>query len=132
MNEDSGETERPVAGLTRRETLKRGAIVGGALVWVTPVVQALTLDAAHADPASGESQPTPRPSPTTEVIGEKQGPGGPGTAVEGGKLPYTGSHVGTLGAVGLGVLATGAALGAAASRRKGKHAGSAGEAPAEN
>lgn len=36
-NEDSG--------LTRREMLRRGAIVGGTLLWVTPAIQSLTPSA---------------------------------------------------------------------------------------
>ncbi len=32
-------------GLTRREVLRRGAIVGGTLLWVTPAIQSLTPNA---------------------------------------------------------------------------------------
>jgi hypothetical protein len=88
------------------------------------------MDAAHADRASGgQKDPDPSPSvtpsvlptkvgpPTPDVLGDKHGP-------DDGKLPYTGSEVGALGAVGLGLLATGAALGgAAAAARKGRNHG---------
>jgi hypothetical protein len=38
--------------LTRRETLKRGAALGGALIWSVPAVQSLTMTAASAQPPS--------------------------------------------------------------------------------
>jgi hypothetical protein len=113
------------SGLTRRETLKRGAVAGAALVWTTPIVQALSMDAAHADPASGGqkgSSPTPSVLPTKigpspDVLGGKKGPGD-------SELPYTGSDTGRLGALGLGMVATGAALGVvAAAARKGRQHG---------
>ncbi|MEX1005551.1 MAG: hypothetical protein WD156_09295 [Acidimicrobiia bacterium] len=36
------------AGLTRRDILKRGAVLGGALVWVTPAVQIVGMGRAKA------------------------------------------------------------------------------------
>ena len=44
-------------GSTRRDVLKRGAIVGGTLLWATPVIQSLGLRAAAAD--AGTVQPSP-------------------------------------------------------------------------
>lgn len=41
------------AGIDRRTMLKRGAIVGGALVWTTPVVQSI------ASPAFAQTSPGP-------------------------------------------------------------------------
>jgi hypothetical protein len=35
-------------GLTRREALKRGAVLAGGLVWATPVVQAVGMSPAYA------------------------------------------------------------------------------------
>lgn len=35
-------------GLSRRQTLKRGAAMGGALLWATPAVQSLTMKPAYA------------------------------------------------------------------------------------
>jgi hypothetical protein len=46
------------AEITRRETLRRGAALGGALLWSVPVVQ--TLDMTHAF-AALPSGPTPGP-----------------------------------------------------------------------
>ncbi len=40
--------------VTRREILKRGAIVGGGVLWVTPVVQTLGMGRAYAAATSGD------------------------------------------------------------------------------
>ena len=43
---DTGKQEpNEDSGLTRREMLRRGAIVGGTLLWVTPAIQSLTPNA---------------------------------------------------------------------------------------
>jgi hypothetical protein len=55
-----------VEGITRRDLLKRGARIGGA-VWAIPVVQALNMAPAQAsgsgyyptDPVSGDQPPQP-------------------------------------------------------------------------
>ena len=39
-------------GLTRREALKRGAVIAGGLVWATPVVQAVGMSRAYANDTS--------------------------------------------------------------------------------
>ena len=39
-------------GITRRDLLKRGAALGGAVVWATPVVQTLGMGRAFAQTAS--------------------------------------------------------------------------------
>jgi hypothetical protein len=39
-------------GLTRREALKKGALLGGALIWTTPAVQAIGILPAHAQEVS--------------------------------------------------------------------------------
>ena len=41
-------------GVTRRDILKRGALVGGALVWATPVVQTIGMQRAQAQVVSPE------------------------------------------------------------------------------
>ena len=38
--------------LTRREALKRGAVIGGTVLWVTPVVQTLGMGRAYAQTPS--------------------------------------------------------------------------------
>lgn len=47
-------------GVSRRSALKRGAIVGGALVWTTPVVQSL------ARPAFAQDAGSPLPGETSD------------------------------------------------------------------
>lgn len=42
---DTGKRDPSDEGLTRREMLRRGAIVGGTLLWVTPAIQSLTPNA---------------------------------------------------------------------------------------
>jgi len=39
-------------GISRRDALKRGLLVGGA-IWVVPAVQVVTMTEAHAETASG-------------------------------------------------------------------------------
>lgn len=43
------------SGLSRREALKRGAVVAGA-AWIAPAVMALPLSSASADSPSGMSR----------------------------------------------------------------------------
>jgi len=50
-------------GLTRRETLRRGAALGGALLWSVPTVQSLTMTAAHA-----QASPVPNDGPDISYI----------------------------------------------------------------
>jgi hypothetical protein len=56
MDQDNAAPE----GVSRRSALKRGAIVGGALVWTTPVVQSL------ARPAFAQDAGSPLPGETSE------------------------------------------------------------------
>lgn len=52
--------EREQAGISRRSLIKRSAIVGGAAVWATPVVQSFTSPAgAQGLPTSGSPQCEP-------------------------------------------------------------------------
>lgn len=53
----------PPTGLDRRTALKRGALVGGALVWAVPVVQAVSLTAAHAENPSAPPPNNPPNNP---------------------------------------------------------------------
>jgi hypothetical protein len=50
------------AGLSRRDALRKGAVVGGAVLWAAPVVQGIGLSPASAQPAS------PRPGPDLKAI----------------------------------------------------------------
>jgi len=100
MEHGSGEVE----GLTRRQALRRAALVGGTLVWTVPVVQSLSGTAVAA-------------TGSVDVEGTKGGTKTGGTDVEGTKLPSTGSLAADAAALGVGALAVGAALRAAAKRR---------------
>lgn len=44
--------EETSQGITRRDLLRRGAVLGGAVVWTTPVVQTLGMGRAFAQTAS--------------------------------------------------------------------------------
>ncbi|MDQ1715498.1 MAG: hypothetical protein QOC60_1443 [Frankiaceae bacterium] len=62
------------ANLSRRDALKRGALVGGTLLWAVPAVQAVTMSAASAAAPSGGPGPEnppentkPAVTPTTEA-----------------------------------------------------------------
>ena len=46
MPENKGE------GISRRDLLRKGAVLGGAVVWATPVVQTLSMGRAYAQIAS--------------------------------------------------------------------------------
>ncbi len=46
MSENKGE------GISRRDLLRKGAVLGGAVVWATPVVQTLGMGRAYAQTAS--------------------------------------------------------------------------------
>jgi hypothetical protein len=50
-------------GLSRRQVLRAGAVVGAGMLWVAPVVSGLGLTAAHADSTSGTTSPPPPNSP---------------------------------------------------------------------
>ena len=44
--------KEPGRGLTRREIIKKGAIVGGTVMWVTPAVQVIGMRPAQAQEVS--------------------------------------------------------------------------------
>lgn len=105
------------ATLSRRSMLKRGATVGATMVWVTPVVQQLTMSHASADSPSSpsvQSDTVTRPQRPTEVAGASlaRDVGGAGDS-----LPATGSELVGLGAAGAAAVVTGAAIVRAARTR---------------
>ena len=57
--------DEQAGGITRRQALKRGAILGGALAWATPVVQVVGMRPAFAQTVSPGCQfeLTPVPDP---------------------------------------------------------------------
>jgi hypothetical protein len=52
----------PSTGLSRRDLLKRGAVVGATAVWTVPLVQVVSMTPAHAD---SPSAPPVNPPPVT-------------------------------------------------------------------
>jgi hypothetical protein len=56
------EPQEQARAITRRDALKKGAVVGG-LVWTVPVVQAIGVTPANAAVPSGTNSPKP-PQPT--------------------------------------------------------------------
>ncbi len=74
----------PHPAVTRRAALRRGAALGGALVWAVPTVQVLGLDAVHAATSTPPGGRPPNPGPQAP-------PNQPGSAAPGG----TGVSAGT-------------------------------------
>jgi hypothetical protein len=68
-------------GTTRRQALKRGAAIAGA-VWVMPAVQALNVSPASADQPSGGPQSSARPHIDS---GRGNGSAPPGNDLDPGK-----------------------------------------------
>jgi LPXTG-motif cell wall-anchored protein len=98
--------------LDRRDVLKRAALVGGATVWVTPVIQSLSGSAWAATSGSEGVEGTKTPASDTDE-------GGP--EVLGQKIPHTGSaNVTELVAAGTGLVLAGAAAVTVAKHQRGK------------
>ena len=57
------DSSAPRPAITRREALKKGAVVG-SLVWTVPVVQAIGITPANAAAPSGIKPPKPPKPPT--------------------------------------------------------------------
>jgi hypothetical protein len=126
-------------GYSRRAALKRGAVVGGAVVWAVPAVQAISMISASAENPSAPQPPANPPTPGTPTTGQtppvvQSTPAvsapvaGTNTApaasvatatttAQGGKLAYTGVDALPMATVGVGLVAAGAALTAVARRR---------------
>ena len=61
LDEESG-------GITRRQALKKGTLLGGALMWATPVVQVVGMRPALAQTVSPGCQIEVQPTPGGPVI----------------------------------------------------------------
>lgn len=125
--------------LDRRTALKRGVLVGGALVWAAPVVQAVSLTAAHAESPSSPpqgpphggnppGQPTAHPAPPTNHAPAPPGalpppqqptPSASTSPAPTGELAFTGPGLPVVPtvAVAASMIATGAAAQAVGRRR---------------
>jgi LPXTG-motif cell wall-anchored protein len=114
---DDVRDDDPGRGLSRRDVLRRGAAVGGALVWTVPVVQSVTPSAFAAGSPAVKGVKKPRPD----------------TEVEGTKLPHTGADfpVAQVVAAGTALVAGGAAV-VARSRRTATPDGSPDDGVAES
>jgi hypothetical protein len=98
--------------LDRRDVLKRAALVGGATVWVTPVIQSLSGSAWAATSGSTAVEGTKTPASDTDTGG---------TEVLGHTIPHTGSaNVTELVATGTGLVLAGAAAVAVTKHQRGK------------
>jgi hypothetical protein len=67
-NNSQESADHPRPGLTRREALKKGAVLGGALVWTTPLVQAIGMRPAQAQEVSPVCQVLVTPIPGGDPI----------------------------------------------------------------
>ncbi|MDQ2838545.1 MAG: twin-arginine translocation signal domain-containing protein [Actinomycetota bacterium] len=128
--------------MSRRDLLKRGAVVGVAAAWTIPLVQVVSMTPAHADspsaPPVGPPTNNPPPPPLTSVPTD---PGSPSksssgtnpssasksnsTVVDGSNqvtakpaLAFTGSN--TMPALGIGAAAVALGVGAVAASQVGK------------
>lgn len=65
------ELDTPISsGMTRRDALRRGAILGGAAVWTAPAVQTIGVRAAFGQDAIGTPPPTEPPPGNGTVTGQ--------------------------------------------------------------
>jgi len=44
------------SGMSRREALRAGGLVAGSALWVTPLIQVLSVNEASAESPSGENE----------------------------------------------------------------------------
>jgi LPXTG-motif cell wall-anchored protein len=101
--------------LDRRDVLKRAALVGGATIWVTPVIQSLSGSAWAATSGSTAVEGTKTGTKTPASQTEKSSP-----KVLGHQIPHTGSeNVAELVTTGTGLVIAGAAAVAVAKRKRG-------------
>lgn len=109
--------DRTVAGLDRRQLLRRTAVVGGAM-WAAPALLTVSRASAaelHSAPPSGGSGPdevggsvVQRPGPSS-VSPPKPRQSRP-VATQGGTLPRTGADIDRLVGTGLAAVAGGSLL----------------------
>lgn len=129
-----------VTGVSRRDLLKKGAVVGVTAAWTIPLVQVVSMTPAHADsPSAPPGPPTNNPpqppgstipvqptdatstassgsAPSSEAIGTKSSKPQQSSAPQGAtaaQLPFTGSN--PLPALGVGAAAVALGVGAIAA-----------------
>jgi hypothetical protein len=97
--------------LSRRDALKRGAVIVGALAWTAPAVQAVSMTAAHA-----ESTSAPRSSSGLSRPAPESGFAGGGTQDSQLSLTGVGAPVVGAAAEGAGLMVTGATVAAVVAK----------------
>ena len=55
-DETTGRVDQARSGMSRREALQKGALVGGTVLWVTPLVQSVGMSPAAAQTTSSAGQ----------------------------------------------------------------------------
>jgi len=118
------------SGMSRRDLLKRGAVVGAAAAWTIPVIQVVSMTPAGAATPSAPTVIDNPPPPAPEVKGSTETKGStvvadsaPVKATGSDGLAFTGpgAPVGSTVAIGATAIALGAgavAAAAAVGRRK--------------
>jgi hypothetical protein len=117
---DSDVRANGAGGPSRRDLLRKGAIVGAAAVWAVPVVQVISMTPAHAETASTPTyhQQVPPPHDITPPQNNPQPTPLANPAPPDGSLSYTGAPVITTLAASAAALATGTGIVLAAKKRR--------------
>jgi len=101
--------------MTRRDALKKGAIVTAAAAWTVPLVQMVSMTPAHAESPSGAGA---RPMSHGASVGDPNTtPVAADASKPGSSLAFTGSNITPTVLAGTATAVAGAGL-VAASRRK--------------
>ncbi len=136
-------TDAPPRGVSRRDLLKRGAIVGVAAAWTVPIIEVVSMTPAHADTPSapgggggggggglGVDPQSLTPPPVTTVQPATGGSATGGTATGGTGLAFTGTEVPVVPAVAGSVAAIALGAGALVAARAHRKSDDADQAPA--
>jgi hypothetical protein len=105
---NANESGKGQPSVSRREALKKGAMIGGTVLWVAPLVQTIGMTGAYAQTTSGTggNRGVNRGgAPEAESVGQSSG--------SGGTLALTGLNTEHAVELGLGAAAVGVALTAA-------------------
>ena len=98
MSTSDGGSPEPT-GISRRDVLRRSAIVGGNLIWAVPLVQTVSSSAfAAGSPPPTHVKGVKHVKPPTEVLGEKK------------TLPFTGAEIAEMAVVGAGMVVGGSTV----------------------
>ena len=85
-----------VTGVSRRDLLKKGAVVGVTAAWTIPLVQVVSMTPAHADsPSAPPGPPTNNPPPPPGSTIPVQPTDATSTATTHGSAPSSSEAIGT-------------------------------------